>query len=222
MPSTFTNTRNCRKACFPGAVLTPFLLIIAGILTVGLLAGCGGGEPEYVEVEEVSVSPQDEAPAHDHSDHAGHDHGAEAGGVGITYEMPDGWLEKAPSSMVLLAFQTGQLPELFADLSVSAFPGDVGGQAANVNRWRRQVGLPPVDPDTALSLISQVPVSGMDGWQVALTGPEGALPGGQAVKMVVTAVSHGGKTWFFKLVGPVPAVDDELENYSAFIGSVTF
>jgi hypothetical protein len=124
--------------------------------------------------------------------------------------------------MVLLAFQTGNPPELFADLSISAFPGDVGGQAANVNRWRRQIGLGPVDPDTALSLIRPVDISGMDGWQVDLTGPEGAAAGGVTAKMVVSAVFHDGKTWFFKFVGPASIIDDEVERYNAFIGSVTF
>ena len=222
MSPTFTNTKNARKVCFSGLKLASTALYLAGVSTLGLLAGCGGGEPEYVEVQEVSVAPEEDHSGHDHAAHEGHDHAAEASGVGFTYELPQGWVQKAQSNMVLLAFQTGNPPELFADLSISAFPGDVGGQAANVNRWRRQMGLGPVDPDAALSLIRPVDISGMDGWQVDLTGPEGAVAGGGSAKMVVSAVFHDGKTWFFKFVGPAAVIDGEFERYSAFIDSVTF
>ncbi len=32
-----------------------------------------------------------------------------------------------------------------AEVAITAFPGDVGGVLANVNRWRGQAGLAPVD-----------------------------------------------------------------------------
>ena len=124
--------------------------------------------------------------------------------------------------MVLLAFQTGSPPELMADMAVSAFPGDVGGQIANVNRWRRQVGLGPLAPDAATALIKPLAIAGIEAWQVDLTGPEGVTANGQAVRMVVSAVFHDGKTWFFKMVGPNSAVEGELVNYAAFIESVNF
>ena len=31
------------------------------------------------------------------------------------------------------------------ELAVTHFPGDVGGDLANVNRWRQQIGLEPID-----------------------------------------------------------------------------
>ena len=33
--------------------------------------------------------------------------------------------------------------EQYAEVSVLAFPGTVGGVTANINRWRGQIGLPP-------------------------------------------------------------------------------
>ena len=193
------------------------------LVGLAFLAGCGGGDPQYVEVEEVAESPQEEAMASDHTDHTGHDHGtATTSDVGFSYELPAEWVEKAPSSMVLLAIQTGNPPEQLADLSISAFPGQVGGQAANINRWRRQLGLPPLDPDAALALVKQIDISDMTAWQVELTGPADMSAGGQSAKMVVSAVFHDGKTWFFKLVGPASAVDGEVERYATFMDSVTF
>ncbi|MEX0330488.1 MAG: hypothetical protein AB3N64_03600 [Puniceicoccaceae bacterium] len=197
-------------------------LIMVSMALATFISGCGKAEPEYVEVQEVAESPQAELPE-GHSEHDGHDHSAHAApAAGFGFSLPQGWVEKAPSSMVLKAFQTGTPPENMADVSVSAFAGDVGGQAANINRWRRQVGLPPLDPDSALALVKQVEISGMDGWQVSLTGPAGVTAGGEAIQMVVSAVSHNGKTWFFKMAGPASAVEGELDSYGAFIDSIKF
>lgn len=208
---------------FASASATPVFnacLIMASISLATLMGGCGKGEPEYVEVQEVAESPQNQTLPEGHSEHDGHDHGTPSSG--FAFALPQGWVEVAPGNMVMKAFQTGTPPETVADVSVSSFPGDVGGQAANINRWRRQVGLPPLDPDSALALIKQVDISGMDGWQVTLTGPAGVAAGGEAIQMVVSAVSHGGKTWFFKMAGPASAVEGELESYAAFIDSITF
>ena len=197
-------------------------LLLAGAVSAFFLTGCGKAEPEYVEVQEIEVTPQVED-AHDHASHAGQPHVEEAAqGLGFTYTMPATWTQKVNPNMVLLAFQTGSPPELLADMAVSAFPGDVGGQSANVNRWRRQIGLGPLDPDSAVALIKPLTIAGKEAWQVDLTGPEGAGPDGQAVRMVVSAVFHDGKTWFFKMVGPNSAVEGELVNYAAFIKSVKF
>ena len=124
--------------------------------------------------------------------------------------------------MVLLAFQIGQPPETMADMAASAFPGDVGGQLANINRWRRQVGLGPIDPEAAEGFITELEVSGLPAWQVSFTGPLSASKIGEPVRMVVTAVFHDGRTWFFKLVGAESSVAGELQNYGAFIESVQF
>jgi hypothetical protein len=35
-------------------------------------------------------------------------------------------------------------PDGKAEVTVSAFPGDTGGLLANLNRWRGQIGLEPV------------------------------------------------------------------------------
>lgn len=202
--------------------LTISRCLIAGVL-IFALSGCGKEEAQYVEVKEVKESPAAKA-EHVHTPGDGHDHGHETApaGPGFTYDVPAGWSEKAPPRMVLLAFQIGQPPETMADMAASAFPGDVGGQLANINRWRRQVGLGPVDPEAAKDFITELEVSGLPAWQVAFTGPLSASKIGEPVRMVVTAVFHDGKTWFFKLVGAESAVAAELQNYSAFLESVQF
>lgn len=195
-------------------------------LTTLFIAGCGDSEPDYVEVREVQESPEVDP-------HAGHDHAPGEHGqtstpttgssdVGFAYTTPDGWTQQAPSSMKLLSFAIGSPPELISELSVSAFPGDVGGQLANINRWRRQVGLGPISPEAMEEFVSAVLVSGKAAWQVDFTGPAGTGQNGGAARVVATAVSHNGQTWFFKLMGNDSALEDEVGRYADFLKSVQF
>ena len=142
---------------------------LAAIAALSMLvfSGCGKDEPQYVEVQEVKESPaaqeqnmlsemNQEAHAHAHDF--------------FHYEKPSNWTEIGHSSMILMAFQAGNPPELVAEMQVSAFPGDVGGKLANINRWRRQVGLGPVDPEAVNDFITELEISELPAWQVSFTG----------------------------------------------------
>lgn len=199
------------------------LKLLASLSIFVLVAGCGDNEPQYVEVEEV----QPEEPA-EQDPHAGHNHAPgehpepAPSSVGFDYDVPEGWVEKQPGTMVLMAMEAGDPPRLPATLGVSAFPGDVGGQLANINRWRRQVGLGPISPEAAEGFITNLNVSGMDAWQVDFTGPAGTGPNGGSARVVVTALEREGQTWFFKLTGADSAISEELAGYSIFIESIKF
>lgn len=177
-----------------------------------VLAGCGKEESRYIEVNEAPppVAPASSAPTPTVV--------AEQGGsdVGFRYSVPEGWTEVAPSSMKLISLSCGTGPEQAAECSVSAFPGDVGGQLANINRWRRQVGLGPLSSDALDGFVQPVTVAGLEGWQVDFTGPGGST------RVVVAVVFQEGKSWFFKLMGPESAVAEELGAFSVFLNSIEF
>lgn len=209
LPAMPLLNRSITKANAVGGVLISLLI----------LSGCGKKEPEYVEVQEVKESPvQTESAMQGMAE--SHAHGNSA--VPFTYVKPDAWSDKVSSSMVLMTFQAGSPPEMLADLTVSAFPGDVGGQLANVNRWRRQVGLGPVAPEALDGFVTELEISGMPAWQVSFTGPISASKVGEPVTMMVTAVAHDDNTWFFKLMGMESVVEAEKANYDAFLSSIKF
>ncbi|NDV63104.1 hypothetical protein G0Q06_11625 [Puniceicoccales bacterium CK1056] len=194
------------------------LIIIPACLA--LLSGCGKSEPEFVVVKNVETPPAEV------EDHSGHNHAmdeahahAEAApqGLGFTFSIPEDWTQQPPSQMKLLSFKAGTPPELMAECAVSAFPGDVGGRLANINRWRRQVGLGPTTEEVADSFVQELKISGMDAWQVDFTGP-----GDPAGRVVVSVVFHNEQSWFFKLSGNEASVREELESYGTFIDSVQF
>lgn len=101
-----------------------------------------------------------------------------------------------------------------AELSVTVFPGDVGGDLANVNRWRRQIGLGPVDSAALATTLTPVRIDGLAGKQVRLEGV------GQTVIGVI--LPRDGATWFFKFTGDNATADAELSGLQAFFQSVKF
>lgn len=199
------------------------LSVLTSSLILLFLSGCGSDEPEYVEVEQI----EEEAPVA-MDPHAGHNHPPgehpemPADHLGFDYTVPEGWSVTAPSSMVLFAMEAGSALESPANCAVSAFPGDVGGQLANVNRWRRQVGLGPISPEALEGFVTNLQVSGIDAWQVDMTGPAGSGTNGGAARVVVTALPHEGRTWFFKLTGNDTSIEDELDAYGGFLESIKF
>ena len=58
------------------------------------------------------------------------------------WNVPKHWIPKDKGSLRLASYQIPVL-DYFADLSVTKFGGDAGGIKANVNRWRKQIGLSP-------------------------------------------------------------------------------
>ncbi len=102
-----------------------------------------------------------------------------------------------------------------ADVSVTVFPGDVGGDLANVNRWRRQLGLAPIDAATLQSSMMHLDFGGGHGHVVMLSSPDG-----QAILGAI--LPRDGATWFFKMQGDAALVESQQPAYVAFLESVDF
>lgn len=137
-----------------------------------------------------------------------------AGFVAPAWVVPTAWRVMPESPMRKGGWKTG--PDATpAEISVTAFPGDVGGLQANVGRWCGQVGLPaPTTPEELTKLISPSIVSGIPAQRVALVNA------GKALTAVL--VQHDGATWFFKIAGPETAVAAATGEFDAFVASVKF
>ena len=68
---------------------------------------------------------------------------AAAAAAPLTWTTPAGWTEATPTEIRVASFKINQDGKQ-ADVSVIPLGGMAGGDDANVNRWRGQVGLPPV------------------------------------------------------------------------------
>lgn len=122
----------------------------------------------------------------------------------LRWSAPQGWTEVPGAGMRAASFRLLP-PADKAEVIVVTLPGDVGGELANVNRWRGQIGLTPVSPD-ALALLRQ-PVSSPAG-PVTLYDFRAVGDGAQETKirLVVGVLQFNGASWFFKLMGPGASV----------------
>ncbi|MEO0586614.1 MAG: hypothetical protein AAF078_03150 [Planctomycetota bacterium] len=148
--------------------------------------------------------------------------------------LPQGWspIEPAPRpAAYAFAVNHPQADDLTA--TVTVLPGMGGGMLPNLNRWRNQLGLPPIDnpADQAQRLVplTRAAVSPDND-----TNAPGVLP---AIVFDIAALAEAGAatplrtlagiwvdpsrgvTWFFKLTGPAPAVADSAAAFDAFVAS---
>lgn len=138
----------------------------------------------------------------------------EAGG--LTWTAPSTWKARSGSAMRKGSYTVGDDGGPTADLAITAFPGDVGGDLANVNRWRGQVSLPPITAAELPAALTTLPVPGLDVKVVDLAGGTPDAP----VRMLGAIVPFGGATWFFKLTGPDALVAKEKPTFLAFLQTV--
>lgn len=132
-----------------------------------------------------------------------------------TWEVPQGWKEVPPTQMLLAKFLLAGPADTKAEVTVSVFPGDVGGVVANVNRWRRQIGLPEAAADDVSRLVSSLDVSGSKAILVDMSGPE--AKGGKTTRLIGVIVPQGAQTWFYKLMGDEAVAEREKAAFIKFV-----
>lgn len=139
---------------------------------------------------------------------------ATASGSALAWKGPSHWQEKPAGGMRKGTFTIAD-GGATAELAITAFPGDVGGETANVNRWRNQVQLPPLSDADAAKSIQRLEANGLKIGVVELVST-GATPR----RVLAAMVPHGGSTWFFKLDGPDALVAKEKPAFLEFVKTI--
>ena len=137
-----------------------------------------------------------------------------------TWNTPADWNPVTPSAMLLAKFIVAAPEGGKAEVTVSAFPGDVGGPLANVNRWRGQLNLPAVEQDAMEKLVSSVDVIGGKAMLVDLSGTDAKT--GQKVRLIAAMVPKNGRTWFYKLIGDETVVGKQKDAFVKFVQTVRY
>jgi hypothetical protein len=132
----------------------------------------------------------------------------------IKWKTPEGWNEVPASSMRYASFNATEPDGAKVDVSVVTFPGDGGSDADNVNRWRSQIGLQPVDDKSVAAAITPVNAANGDFSSLDMTGGES--------RVVAAWTRRNGRAWFFKMSGPAAAVEKEKSKFFDFLRSIDF
>jgi hypothetical protein len=91
-----------------------------------------------------------------------------------TWTMPEGWTREAGNQFRFATIRTGASPTS-PEISVTKLPGPADGDLEtfvllNVNRWRNQLTLPPLDKEELKGETEKIKASELEGTWVDITG----------------------------------------------------
>ena len=225
-----------KKSCLKLAplILLPLLL---------LAAGCHQDKVRVYQVtdnQEQSAQPAAPAPATNSSDNTaalltGHPEVSSMGnsqmpgGVvasdvqnaePLTWTTPPGWTSVPPSEMRVASFKVAGDNGAQADVSVVPLSGTGGGDFANVNRWRGQVGLQDASDDVLQNSAENIEAGGQPAqlFDIAGQSPDNGKPAG-----ILGVIQHrDDTTWFFKMTGDANLIEQQKPEFIAFLKSLSF
>ena len=178
------------------------IVSIAACLIASALLGC-----ERREIEEQTVAKGVErapdAPTQDPA--ANPQPGTPADAAARPWTVPDGWTEDPEPRPMRLATYLAPDPGGPVEVAVTRFGGRVGGELANINRWRGQLGMPPIveaDLEAALVRFSS---DGYDGYQTRLESTGGVM---LAAGIYEASIDQ---TWFVRATVANAETADRLE-----------
>jgi hypothetical protein len=136
----------------------------------------------------------------------------------LKYDKPPGW-EAAPTEgrpIPTEAAFTIRDGERSAEVTITIAFGDL---RSNVNRWRKQVGLPDQTEDELKKELKTLTVAGDSAVYADLIAP-----GDDAARKRILGVilNRNRSSWFFKMTGPADIVGKNKDAFEKFVGSVKF
>lgn len=190
---TSTTTHTARRR-------TPTAL--SALALFGALALAAGCERSGIEAQEVAKGVEDVPPA----TAAEEAPRAQASDPDQPWIVPDGWTEDpAPRPMRLTTYIAPD-PSGDVEVAVSRFGGRVGGELANINRWRGQMGLAPVTPDELESVITRFESEGFDGYETRIESASGVMLASGVYQ------SDIDQTWFVRATLPDTDAADRVQH----------
>ena len=139
-----------------------------------------------------------------------------ASGSDLAWTAPNEWKQKPASAMRKGSYAVVGADGAEADLSITAFPGNVGGDLANINRWRGQISLPPITEADLPNQTQHIDANGLHMTFVEFANTSGDKP----QRIMGAIVPFGTATWFFKLTGPDALVASQREAFLAFLQTI--
>lgn len=189
----------------------------AAVAAVLLAGACSREDVTHFRVQKLPPAPSAAMPAGMAmgAGGPGADMPPPASGSALRWTLPAGWTETRGGQMRLVTFRPPVAGRV--DASVVVLPGLAGGELANVNRWRNQIGLGPID-DAALAR-ARVVVKTKAG---PLHVYDFTSDGEPRNRVVAGLTEARGDTWFVKLNGDAAAVGAARADFMKLLGSLRF
>jgi hypothetical protein len=136
------------------------------------------------------------------------------------WTLPPGWVPVKPSQFLLAEFSIPGANGAKAEVNVAEMGGEGGGLLANVNRWRKQLGLGAVGETDLPQLEQSLDVPGGKATLVDFAGVNAET--GAPTRLVGAIVAQNGQTWFYKLLGDGQIVAQQKNAFTKFIQSANY
>jgi len=134
-------------------------------------------------------------------------------GYKLRWTKPKSWKENPPTNMVLTSFTAHDSHEMIATISISKFPGDMGGIEANIKRWMKQIDLPFEKYSTIINNVKQeeFPLLG-NGNIFTLNNNNKAI--------IVVMIKQESETIFIKMTGAPDSISELTYEFMIFCKSI--
>lgn len=109
-----------------------------------------------------------------------------------------------------------------AQITVTAFPGDVGGTVANVNRWRQQLGLPPQSGEQIHSALERHDQGQFQATYIWIEAEDHGSGPNQTLAIYAAMIPWEGNTWFVRMTGDAKLAAGEVSAVQEFVESFQF
>jgi hypothetical protein len=185
----------------------------AALALAGAAAGCGRSDVQVYRV--AKEQPGAQAPGQTLP--PGHPDTGETK-ASLKWQLPAGWEEVPAGPMRAASFRVKSKEGKQADIGIFP-PGISGSDLDNVNRWRGQVGLPPVSEPELSKLAQTVEAAGQS---AQLFEASGAGPNGEKSRILSAIQRRDGEPWFFKMTGDDEFVAQQKPAFIEFLKSLSF
>lgn len=135
----------------------------------------------------------------------------------IVWDAPDGWTRRAePGQMRVATFDAGDGDDAL-EVAVSTLGGGGGGLLANINRWRGQIGLPPIEDADIDSRLEHITECAMHAVYVDMQSDDGAAVEQRIIGAIID--DSAGGVWFVKATGDPALLERHAGAIRAFAAS---
>jgi hypothetical protein len=185
------------------------------LISIPLAPGCRREEVTHFRVSKVHHAASARSSAAPPAAMAGEVAAPPAPASALQWTLPRGWTATLVGGM---RYATLKPPvEGRIDVSVVVLPGPAGGELANVNRWRGQLGLGAID-EPALASVRQAVQTKAGPLSVYDFTSEGE----KKSRMVAGLAFLEGNSWFVKMIGDAGAVAAARADFIHLLQSLHF
>lgn len=132
---------------------------------------------------------------------------------GLRWTLPAGWKEAPGGGPMRYATITAPVSGKL-EVTVIRLPGPAGGELPNVNRWRNQLGLPPIG-EAELPAARKVL-----GTKAGELNVYDFTSGDKRSRTIAGSAEFQGESWFLKMTGDADAVAKARAAFLELLGSI--